>query len=68
VVDWQIVQGLDLLGELAKSSSVETLRSASIVFLFPAHLRVGNWIDVGLTSDLRPIGMMSANPPPFKFC
>ena len=53
--------------EVSKSSSVETLRSVHIVFLFPAHVRVGNWIDVGLTSDLTRIGMMSANPPPFKF-
>ena len=39
MVDWQIVQGFDLLGELAKSSSVETLRSVHIVFLFPVPLR-----------------------------
>ena len=48
MVDWQIVQGFDLIGELAKSSSVETLRSVHIVFLFPAHVRVGNWNDLRL--------------------
>ena len=48
VVDWQIVQGFDLIGEFAKSSSVETLRSVHIVFLFPAHVRVGNWNDLRL--------------------
>ena len=46
-----VVTGLTLewpLNLLSESSSVETLRSVSIVFLFPAHVRVGNWVGDGL--------------------
>ena len=35
-------------GWVVKSCSVRTLRSVHIEFLFPAHVRVGNWNDIRL--------------------
>ena len=49
---------------MAKSSSVETLRSVPIVHLFPYLLRDCLPIDIILTLDLPPIGMTCANPLP----
>ena len=57
LADWPwIKKGLALVWHLigkvmSESSSVETLRSVPVVNLFPAHLRVGNRIGMGLASD-----------------
>ena len=44
--DWRLIEN-----GLSESSSVETLRSVPVVNLFPAHLRVGNRIGMGLVTD-----------------